>query len=180
MPLFPNPTFDSLYSDFPDHQDRPEVRNVAGSALPSPYRELLVHSHHMTVMVEEFFGGPVDVKVLQVARKGDCYSRKIVLKLRESGRTVQFGLVRIRLDLLADEVRDAIIGGNVPLGRILIDHQLLREVHPTAYYAAFPPHLMCQWLEMERPQTIYGRLGVILTNDQPTIEVAEILAPIEN
>src|SRR6476659_6163217 len=65
------------------------------SALPEPYRGLLAHTHHMTVTLEALYGSPVDVRVLNADRLGDFYHRRIVLTLQRTGRTVQYGLVRI-------------------------------------------------------------------------------------
>ena len=51
----------------------------------------------MTVTVEEFYGSPVDVRVLECRRDGNEYARKILLTAHATGQVVQFGLVRINL-----------------------------------------------------------------------------------
>ena len=38
--------------------------NIEPAEVPEPYHSLLVHHEHMTVTVEQFFGGPVSVQVL--------------------------------------------------------------------------------------------------------------------
>src|SRR6202012_3821665 len=113
------PTFDHLYRLFPDSPDRPTAEVVRADAVPEPYHRLLVHTHHMTVTVEDFYGGPVDVRVMACRRDGDEYARKILLALREGGRVVQFGLVRIDLGVCPPAVRAALVEAKTPLGRVL-------------------------------------------------------------
>lgn len=178
-PAVPAPqpfTLDDLYAYFPDRSDRPAVEHVPAGAVPEPHHRLLVHSHHMTVTVEEFYGDAVDVRVLDARRDGDSYARKILLALRGSGKVVQFGIVHIDLGFLAPDVRDEIVSQRTPLGRVLIEHNVLRVVRPVEFFRAVPGPAMGEWLGSGEPT--YGRLGVIYTDGKPAIRVAEILAPV--
>src|SRR4051812_9930513 len=111
---------------------------VQAASLPEPYRLLLAHSEHMTVTMEAFYGKPVDVRVLEAGRDGEFYYRRIVLTLHGTDRVVQYGLVRIDLSLLPPVVRDAILAQDTPLGRVLIEHNVLRRVEPTAFLRVDP------------------------------------------
>ncbi|MGL4552964.1 MAG: hypothetical protein ACRC33_17450 [Gemmataceae bacterium] len=148
---------------------------VPADDLPEPYRRLLVHEHHMTVTVEAHHGGPVDVRVLRSRRDGDRYSREILLIHRATGKVVQSGIVRIDLGLTSPEVRDAILAGGTPLGRVLIDHDVLREVEPTAYLRVEPSQRSRGWFGTDAPT--YGRLAIILLDGAPAVEVLEVVAP---
>jgi chorismate-pyruvate lyase len=170
------PTLDDLYALFPDAA-RPTVEVISGDDMPEPYRRLLVHTHHMTVTVEAFYDHSVDVRVLKHVRHGETYARKILLTLRPTGQVVQFGLVRIDLSLLTPAVRDAILAEDTPLGRVLIEHNVLRRVQPTEYLRVTPDAAMAGWFG--RPEPTYGRLGVLFTDGRPAIEVLEILTPID-
>ena len=176
--LSTSPTLDDLYRLFPDSDDRPAAAVVPAADVPPPYHRLLVHTHHMTVTVEEFFGGQVDVKVLACRRDGNEYARKILLALHEGGRIVQFGLVRIDLGACSEPVRDAIVEGKTPLGRVLIQHDMLRRIEPTAFLKVALAPRMAGWFGAAAGATTYGRLGVIYTGDRPAVEVLEILAPV--
>jgi len=149
------------------------------SEIPQPYRRLLVHTHHMTVTVEEFYQQTVDVKVLECQQHGNDYARKILLTLQGSGRVVQFGIVRIDLSVLTDPVRQEIEAGRTPLGRVLIEHGVLRTVQPVGYFEAILSSAMLHRFGLSEPRITYGRIGVISTDGHPAIQVAEILAPIE-
>lgn len=174
------PTFDHLYAFFPDSPDRPDAAEVPADALPEPYRGLLAHTHHMTVTVEGFYHSPVDVKVLDCRRSGNEYARKILLTLAdESQKVVQFGLVRINLGVCPEPVRDAIVEGKTPLGRVLIQNDMLRRVEPIAFLRVALSAEMASWFGVAPGAEAYGRLGVIYTGDRPAVEVLEILAPIE-
>ncbi len=175
--MIPTPTADILYALFPNSSP-PACTPIRGDQMPEPYRSLLVHSHHMTVTVERHYGGPVDVKVLDTARSGDEYARQILLELQGTRRVVQFGIVQIDLSLLSPVVRDKIVEGRTPLGRVLIEHDVLRHIQPAGYLRVEPNADLCRWFGLTEPATTYGRLGVIFTDGRPAIEVLEILAPV--
>ncbi|MSR53788.1 MAG: hypothetical protein EXS09_10930 [Gemmataceae bacterium] len=152
---------------------------IPATDIPDPYRELLAHSLHMTVVVEEFYKSPVDVRVLESGRDagGDSYYRRIVLTLRGTDRIVQYGLVRIDLGCLPEPVRDAIVAEKTPLGRVLIDHNVLRRIEPTAFLKVQPGPTLMQQLGLADSSTLYGRTGVIFCDDRPAIAVLELLCP---
>jgi hypothetical protein len=158
--------------------DFTEVRIVPPSAVPEPYRKLLVHHLHMTVTVEEFYHQSVDVRVLASSHNGDDYHREILLELQQSKQIVQYGIVRINLSCCSPTVREAILEQKIPLGRILIENNVMRRIEPTAILQIEPGTKLMKWLGMTQPQTTYGRMGVIFCDDQPAIAVLEILTPI--
>jgi chorismate-pyruvate lyase len=154
------------------------VAAITAPDMPEPYRGLLAHTHHMTITVEGHYGTRVDVRVLEAAREGDHYRRRIVLTLHGTDQIVQYGLVRINLSLLDRGVQEAILEQMTPLGRILIEHNVLRRVEPTAFLRVEPGPTLCRHLGLSVAVTLYGRTGVIFCNDQPAIAVLELLAPI--
>ena len=172
------PQFDDLVNLFPDPDGPPDVEIVSPSHVVPPYHQLLVHSHHMTVAVEEFYRVPVNVRVLASRHEGDYYSRKILLTLEKSGKIVQYGAVRINLALCEPDVRAAIESEKIPLGRVLIQHNVLRSIHPTSFLKVAPHPTICQWFGLTEGVTTWGRLGVIFCDERPAIEVLEILAPV--
>ena len=173
------PTLGHLYNLFPDSADRPDAVEVPAGDVPPPYHGLLVHTHHMTVTVEQFYRTPVDVKVLACRRNGNEYSRKILLTAHATGKVVQFGLVRIDLGVCPEPVRREIVEGKTPLGRVLIQHNMLRRIEPVAFLRVTLAPEMADWFGVSAGATTYGRLGVIYTGDRPAVEVLEILAPID-
>ena len=104
---------------------------VESRELARDYRMLLAHDSHMTVTVERFHNGPVDVRVLDSQLTGTHYARKIVLTRQADGAVVQFGIMRLDFSCVSPEVRREVESRSTPLGRILIQHNVLREVHLT-------------------------------------------------
>ena len=153
-------------------------REVNGEGLPQPYEDLLNHEAHMTVTVEAFHGGAVTVEVLETRRTETHYSRKILLR-REDGRVVQFGLVRLSRSALADQVRDAIESERVPLGRILIEHHVMRDVRLMSLWEVAPGPDMMRAMELPTPEICYGRTALIYCDDLPAVELLEVLPPVE-
>src|SRR5262249_18712123 len=167
-----------LYKLFPDSPDRPTAVEIAASDLPQPYHRLLVHKHHMTVTVEEFYHSPVDVRVLVSRRNGNEYARKSLLVAQSVGRVVQFGLVRINLGVCSEAVRNEVIEGKTPLGGILIRHNMLRRIEPVAYLRVILSAEMAKWFNVAPDTTSFGRVGLIYTGERPVVEVLELLAPV--
>ena len=144
---------------------------------PEPYRKLLAHHEHMTVAVEQHYGSPVDVEVLASDRDVDFYSRKILLHSQKGGRVVLFGVPRINLRLLDEDVRREILGQNIPLGRVLISHNVLREVQLASLYRVEPGPDLCRLFRLPAPRTTYGRTAFIYLDGYLAIELLEIVAP---
>jgi chorismate-pyruvate lyase len=151
---------------------------IRAVAMPEPYRRLLVHNEHMTVTVEAHFGAPVDVRVLQAEQFGDFYHRRIVLVPQGTDRVVQYGLMRIDLACCSAPVREEILARKTPLGRILIEHNVLRRVEPTSFLRIDPGPSLSEAMGLTAPVPLYGRTGVIFFNDRPAVAVLEVLAPV--
>jgi hypothetical protein len=171
------PDLRSLFALFGAAGDEPEYERVLADEVPEPYHSLLVHEHHMTVTVEAFHADLVDVHVLDRRHADDSYARKILLELQRSRRVVQFGIVRIHLQYCSEEVKAAIISEKTPLGRILIDHDVLRRIQPTDFLRVMPGPKFLSYFGLTESRPMYGRLALIHCDEKPAIELLEIVAP---
>jgi hypothetical protein len=176
----PEPTgtdVQGLFALFPpaDYMTRAEL--VPPGRVPLPYQDLLVHEHHMTVTLEAHHDDLVDVQVLEYRVAGDSYSRKILLRLQRTGGVVMFGLVRVNFRYCSDAIRREILAGHTPLGRILINANVLRRIEPTAYLRVLPGPAMVGWFGLDGPRPTYGRFALIHCDEQPAVELLEIVAP---
>ncbi|MFH5804540.1 hypothetical protein [Alienimonas sp. DA493] len=180
---------DSLTAMFPPSPEGEEgpllaaAEHVPHSAVPEPYRTLLDHDAHMTVTMERFHGGPVAVRVLDEKWENGKYCRKITLvrepeRPGETERTVQFGLVRFDLSYLDPEPREEILGGEIPLGRVLIEHDVLREVDLGALLKLTAGPGLARHLGVTEGETVWGRLATIFTNGKPALDLLEVAAPV--
>jgi chorismate-pyruvate lyase len=176
QPRLAGPDLRDLFALFDAVDEMPEVEWVAADEVPPPYDRLLVHPHHMTVTVEAHHDDMVDVRILEFRQADDWYARKIVLELQKSRKVVLYGMVRILLTFCGPEVRARIVDGKTPLGRILIEHDVLRRIEPTAFLRVLPG----PWTERyfgENKSATYGRLALIHCDDRPAIELLEVVAP---
>jgi chorismate-pyruvate lyase len=147
------------------------------SKLPETYRELLAHTHHMTVTLEQFHQSPVEVEVLQKRVTETHYARKILLRRQSDGQVVQYGIMRVNLGVLPAEVRAKIEAEQTPLGRILIEHDVLRRIHLMSLWRIEPGEELCRLFQLDGPRETYGRAAVIDCNDEPGVELLEIVPP---
>ncbi|MDH3717908.1 MAG: hypothetical protein OES79_07280 [Planctomycetota bacterium] len=156
-----------------------EFREVDGDELPAEYQRLLVHQEHMTVAMEAYYESLVDVDVLQLNKTDTHYARQIVLRRQSDGEIIQFGIMRVALACLSDQIRDEIEAQQRPLGRILVRHNVLRTVRLERLFSVMPGAELCRLFRIDQPRQTYGRTAGIELNGQPAIEVLEIPSPLE-
>jgi chorismate-pyruvate lyase len=147
------------------------------SECPPAYRELLAHEAHMTVTVERRHGCPVDVEVLESRCSDTQYVRRILLRRTSDRRVVQFGIVRLALSALQPVVREEIMARKSPLGRVLIKHNVLRQVHLDALWEVQCAATLAQLFGVKAGHTTFGRTALIYCDGDPAVELLEILAP---
>lgn len=175
------PALDHLAGLFyADMAELGSFEEVLVEAVPEPYRTLLAHHEHMTVAVEGHHGSPVDVEVLTANRSGDYYSRKIILHRQSDRQVVLFGIPRLNLRLVDDDVRREILGETAPLGRVLIAHNVLREVQLASLYRVTPGSDLRGLFGLDQPRPTYGRTAFIYCDGYVAIELLEIVAPEAN
>jgi chorismate-pyruvate lyase len=168
-------TLVALFYDAPEELGY--CRAVTPRQMPAVYRKLLVHEHHMTVTVEEHHGSLVDVEVLQTRLDADHYSRKILLRRQSDGKVVQFGIVRLNFAHVSDTVRREVESRSAPLGRILIRNNVLREIELFNLWEITPGPDLCRMFGVTSEQRTYGRTALIHCNDEPAVELLEIVVP---
>lgn len=154
------------------------VEHIPSAVTPEPYKSLLVHNEHMTVTMERYHQTTVDVRVLAHRHDGDLYARKILLLKHGTNTPVQFGIVRFNLSYVTAAVRREIIDGTTPLGRILINHNVLRHIDLGAILELTAGPGLADCLRMPVGGVTYGRLATIFCNRQPAVDLLEVSAPL--
>ncbi len=152
-----------------------EFQEVAPDEVPETPRRLLWHDQHMTVTVEECYQGPVDVRVLNTHVTSTHYSRRIALTSGPDQSVVLFGIVRLSLNSLTSDVRLEIEAQQTPLGRILIQHNVLRHVRLLSLWKVIPAKDLQQLFGMVAPEVCYGRTALIYCNGLPAVELLEVV-----
>ena len=150
---------------------------VESQAVPSVYRKLLDHSNHMTVTVESHHADSVDVEVLRSDVVDGHYRREILLKTHVSQRVVQYGIVRIFTKYLSDKPRDEILRQRKPLGRVLIEHNVLREIELFDLLRVECGPVLSKFFGVEPGTITYGRTALIHCDHEPAIELLEVVRP---
>lgn len=156
------------------------IKPVEAIHVPEPFHALLHHNSHMTVAMERHHGGPVSLQVVQVkeeAGNGFAYSREIVLT-RGDKNIVQYGVVRLNLSVIEPRLADAIRNRKTPLGRLLIEADVLREVRNVALLEVLPRDGLRELFGCsEEHSRTFGRVAHILLDNQPAVELLEVASP---
>ena len=154
------------------------AEHIAREATPEPYHRMLVHEHHMTVTMEAYHDCTVDVNVLESRFHDDLYLRKILVKKSGTNDVVEFGLVRFNFDYVTPAVKAEILAQKTPLGRVLIQHNVLRHIDLGAIIRFTAAEGLCRYLPMTPGQTTYGRMATIFCNGAPAVDLLEISSPL--
>jgi len=162
---------------YPSVETLGEFEEVSAADMPASFQTLLAHENHMTVTVEKWHNSPVDVRVLDKVVTADDYARKILLARKSDGRVVQYGIMRIKYAYLTAPVRQEIEGEGTPLGRVLIKHNVLRQVELFALWKVVPGEELRQLLGMSPGEVTYGRTALIHVDGEPAVELLEIVTP---
>ena len=143
--------------------------------LPADYRQLLAHNDHMTVALESYHKSSVSVRALAEWRDETSYARASLLSRQTDGAVVQFGIMRIWLNDLPAAAKDEIASKQAPLGRVLIEHNVLREVELRTLWKIVPGPVLRQELRVSGGMPIFGRSAQILVDERPTVQLLEIV-----
>ena len=84
--------------------------------------------------------------------------------------------MRIHLASLSRDVRDEIRSEQTPLGRILIQHDVLRQIRLFDLWRVAPSTRLRDALELAGPtREVYGRTALIDFSGEPAVELLEIV-----
>jgi chorismate-pyruvate lyase len=159
-----------------------ECELVDPDRIPFPEDQLLVHHDHMTEVLEKHFGAPVDVQVLAEQLDGDIYTRQIALHPKnQPDKVVEWGFASLDLRFLSQPVKDEILAKKIPLGAVLMKHNVLRRVKPR-WFLKLPDNAPTLRLfgPLPHPGPVYGRIGTIYCDGEPAIQVLEIVLNTRN
>lgn len=149
------------------------VQRADPDEMPVLARALLVHHGHMTEVLGRHYHGKVELTVLESQLVENSYWRKIVLHV--NGRLVEYGVVRIFLQYVSKAAADEILERKLPLGAVLIKHNILRSVEPRWYVKIAPEAIKSLFGGEPEAEPHYGRIGVIHCNGEPAIELLEVI-----
>ena len=162
-------------------QSLPPLSQVEGEAVPEPHKTLLVHKNDMTPTLEKFFHRSIHLRVLGRRRIGNDYFREVVLLLDGTEQPVEFGAIKINLDLLPLHVREQILAERRPLGHILGENKIPHGSRPSAFLRLASDLFINDALKLTGAQVLFGRHNTLLDGqDRPFAEIVEILPPVKH
>lgn len=156
----------------------PAWESVMPEAIPEPYRSLLVHERDMTRTLEQFHGASIHLRVLSRHQESATYCRESVLELDGSNRPVEFGAIKIHLELFPEPGRTQILEEHRPLGGILNASGRAYTSRPTAYLRFAADAFIRDALRLSHSVFLYGRQNTLRDAlGHPLAEIVEILPP---
>ena len=153
----------------------PAVKRVMPAEIPEPYRSLLVHESDMTITLERHFGGRVTLRPLSTFTVGGSYFRRVLLAQEYSGRPVEMGAIRMKLDVFSPRIRALIHANEVPLGRILRDGGVDFKSIAKVFLEITPNPEMMGVFWMREARTLYGRQTEVIHHGAKIGDIVEVL-----
>ena len=155
--------------------DIPKVQIIAPEDIPLPYRSLLVHDSDMTLTLERHFGDRVVLRPLSTFSIRGSYYRRVLLVQAYSGRPVEMGAIRMRLDAFNQRLRAQILKNETPLGRILRDGRFRYSSRVKAFLAITPNPEMMGVFWMRECRVLYGRRTELIRHGVKIGDIVEVL-----
>ena len=156
----------------------PELLPIDGSAMPEPYRSLLVHDGDMTPTLEKYHKDRIHLRLLTRETTESAYNREVILEAGEANNPVEFGAIAIHLEHFPEATHELILGESVPLGTILEDYNILHQSCPQAYFQVQSDPLITEAFGLNESTGLYGRCNIHRDPEGNHLaEIVEILPP---
>ena len=155
--------------------EMPVWKIVTPEQIPAPYHSLLVHKEDMTSRLEHHYGGRVVLRALGTFTVGGWYFRRVLLVQEYTGRPVEMGAIRIKLDAFGTKLTQQILRNEVPLGRLLRERRFSYDSHAKAFLALEPNPEMMGVFWMRESRTLYGRRTEMASGGRKVGDIVEVL-----
>ena len=156
----------------------PAIGRVDPKDIPEPYKSLLVHNGDMTSRLQSFHGDSIHIEPLARHTHENEYFREVVLTLNGVKKPVEFGAIKITLNLFPLEARQEILQEHRPLGQILKDFNIEYSSRPKCYFIVTADNFINGALQLSGAHTLYGRRNTLVDSwERPLAEIVEILPP---
>lgn len=181
-PFAPRATYPETYPLDAFYEQRgeelPVIGRVEPAEIPEPYRSLLVHENDMTPTLRNFHKDTIHIKVLARHVFENEYFREVVLLLNGTEKRIEFGAIKIVLDLFPERARAEILDEKRPLGHILQEHGIPHFSRPHSFLTIASDNFINHALNLSGAHSLYGRRNTLVDPwDRPLAEIVEILPP---
>jgi chorismate-pyruvate lyase len=156
----------------------PPLEEIDSGKIPEPYRSLLVHQNDMTSTLETFHGAPIHLRVVSSLHHAGEYFREVALLLEGSEKPVEFGAIKINIDLFPQPASKKILEEKWPLGRILKECKIRFASQPRGFLRIASDQLINSVLDLSGAHLLYGRRNTLTDPAGRSLaEIVEILPP---
>jgi len=156
----------------------PPLDEIDPERIPEPHKSLLVHQNDMTSTLENYHRARIHLQIISKARRGDEYFREVALLAEGSEKPVEFGAIKINLDLFPPSASQEILNERWPLGRILNESGMKFTSQPRGYIRVASDKLINRVLHLTGAHLLYGRRNTLWNAaGRPLAEIVEILPP---
>ncbi len=151
-----------------------ELAEIQPASMSADARTILDHDRHMTTVQQERFPDGISLDVLHANIDGGLYTREVMLRRKSDGIPVLYAVLDVSCDLLPAPLVDQLKAAEQPFGQILIDSGIERRIEVQRFVTAATLPAFAGLTGDDR-ETVVGREIIIYCDDQPAINVLELL-----
>ncbi len=75
-------------------------------------------------------------------------------------------------------MKSEILAKRLPLGRVLIRHNVLRHINLRAILKIVPGPALRERMQLADNSPVYGRMATIFCNEHPAVDLLEVASPV--
>ena len=157
-------------------RELPDFTFLDGDEVPYPYRSLLVHKNDMTPTLAAFHHSKLYLEVHRHEASEGMMMRLVSLHAASSEIPVEYGAISIQLENLPNDLREAIVAGERPLGGLLAEYEVEHAGDPSIYFSVPADELIAKALQQSEGEILYGRCNQLLDSEGMVFaDIVEIL-----
>lgn len=141
--------------------------------VPQPYRDLLWHDGDMTSSLERFHRDELALQILRVEQVEGNYLREVVLRRKQDGEAVEYGVIEVVLEAFSPSMRMAIVAGCQPLGGLLNSIGMVYGSEPVGFFGIRGAEMGEIYPETPSGEILYGRYNRLI--DEKGVVLARIV-----
>jgi hypothetical protein len=132
----------------------------------------------MTSALASFHRDSINLTVLRSRQLDDCYFREVTLHTSTVGTAVEYGLIKIHLDLFPPAFRPQILEGKTPYGLVLNATGLAFRSEPQGFFSVSASPLLALFPQSSGGEILFGRYNHLVVGENTLLaRIIEILPP---
>ena len=140
-----------------------ETQPLPLAQIPEPSHSLLAQASILTPHLEAYHQDTIRLKTVTAQIEAGWLTRRVLLCLESDARVVELGAIRVALDHLPDQLREATLAGKRAFGSLLDQAKFPYQAGKQVFFSVEAQDLINPPPLPKKQKQLYGRTHDILT-----------------